>query len=124
MLDLIHPRAVNGREMHERTRVPRQPNPHQLAMKDADIVANQMDRGDGLKEKSHRPKHENHKQVWKACPKLREVVLRTEQRWMNSQLRNEKCLTFAIILRERHFISGKGRACRLSSQTMGKCALK
>lgn len=47
LLNLICPRAVDGREMEPEARMLGEPSPHELAMVRADVVANHVDNADG-----------------------------------------------------------------------------
>jgi len=46
LLDLVHPGAVDGREVHAEAGMPREPGAGELAFVGADVVADQVDEGD------------------------------------------------------------------------------
>src|SRR5580658_1057607 len=48
LLDLVHPRAVHGREVHLKARMVREPRAYQLAVVDAEVVAKQVNERDGF----------------------------------------------------------------------------
>jgi len=47
LLDLVHPGTVHGGEVHVKARMHSEPGAHQFAMMGADVVADQVDVGNG-----------------------------------------------------------------------------